>query len=205
MDTCKEIPFEQLNSLQVSALPLLIHRQSHHFPRIHTSVHGKNYYMKGVFSSGPQLEVADKLVSRLPQLSCRKRRANLTVVYELIPTKKILSVPNHATAHIRGVSNQCSYHCRTGTAKIQTFSIPYATPQVNYDRSLSKGRKSYQSRSTSAMEIIVSIAWGVCELCSGPFRSRRNRIGCRELWFQSQFSGPLRRKLRQTSEAQTGV
>ena len=35
MDTCKEIPFEQVNSIQVSALPLLIRRQTHYFPRIH--------------------------------------------------------------------------------------------------------------------------------------------------------------------------
>jgi hypothetical protein len=57
--------------------------------------------MKGVFSSGPQAEVADKLVSRLPQISAESG-VNLTVVYELLPTKKILSIPNHATAHIRG-------------------------------------------------------------------------------------------------------
>lgn len=84
MDTCKEIPFEQLNTLQNFNVP-----------------HGKNYYMKGVFSSGPQAEVADKIVSRLPQVSA-ENGVNLTVVYELISMKKILSIPNHATAHIRG-------------------------------------------------------------------------------------------------------
>ena len=56
--------------------------------------------MKGVFSSGPQADVADKVANRLPQLS-KESGVNLTVVHELIPTKKILSVPNHATAHIR--------------------------------------------------------------------------------------------------------
>ena len=35
MDTCNEIPFEQVNSIQVSALPLLIRRQTHNFHRIH--------------------------------------------------------------------------------------------------------------------------------------------------------------------------
>ena len=35
MDTCAEMPFEQLNAIQVSALLLLIHRQGHYFPRIH--------------------------------------------------------------------------------------------------------------------------------------------------------------------------
>ena len=57
--------------------------------------------MKGVFSSRPQVELTDKLLSRLPQLRVESG-VNLTVVYELIPTKKILSIPNDATAHIRG-------------------------------------------------------------------------------------------------------
>ncbi|KAI9465877.1 FAD-binding domain-containing protein [Lactarius psammicola] len=84
MDTCKEIPFEELNGLQNFNVP-----------------HGKNYYMKGVFSSGLQADVADKLVSRLPQLSAESG-VNFFVVHECVPTNKILAVPNHATAHIRG-------------------------------------------------------------------------------------------------------
>ena len=51
----------------------------------------------------------------------------------------------------------------TGKTKIQTFSIKCARPQVNWARSSSKGRKSYRSRSTSATETIVSIAWGIGE------------------------------------------
>ncbi|KAH9177610.1 FAD-binding domain-containing protein [Lactarius sanguifluus] len=84
MDTCKEIPYEELNTMQNSRV-----------------VHGKNYYMKGVFTSGLQADVADKLVSRVPQLSAESG-ANFTVLYELVPTNKILTIPNHATAHIRG-------------------------------------------------------------------------------------------------------
>ncbi|KAI9455345.1 FAD-binding domain-containing protein [Lactarius psammicola] len=84
MNTCKEIPFEELNSLQNFNVG-----------------HGKNYYMKGVFSSGLQADIADKLVSRLPQLSAESG-INLTVLHECIPTNKILTIPNHATAHIRG-------------------------------------------------------------------------------------------------------
>jgi hypothetical protein len=57
--------------------------------------------MKGVFSSGLQADVAENLVSRLPQLVAESG-INLTVVFEFISTKKLLSVPNHATAHIRG-------------------------------------------------------------------------------------------------------
>jgi hypothetical protein len=56
--------------------------------------------MKGVFSSGPRVDVVQTLVSRLPELS-KQCSANFTVVYELLPRKKILSVPNNATAHIR--------------------------------------------------------------------------------------------------------
>ncbi len=70
-------------------------------PQNFSVAHGKNYYMKGVFSSGLQADVADKLVSRLPQL-CAESGINFTVVYECIPMSKILTVPNHATAHIRG-------------------------------------------------------------------------------------------------------
>ena len=57
--------------------------------------------MKGVFSSRPQSDLADKLLSRLPQLRVESG-VNLTVAYELISMKKILSIPNNATAHIRG-------------------------------------------------------------------------------------------------------
>ncbi len=56
--------------------------------------------MGGVFSSGPQVDAAQNLVSRLPGLS-KEISANLTVVYELLPREKTLKVPNNATAHIR--------------------------------------------------------------------------------------------------------
>jgi hypothetical protein len=57
--------------------------------------------MKGVFASGPEVDVVQKLVSRIPELS-KQSGVNLSVLFELVPTNKILSVPNHATAHIRG-------------------------------------------------------------------------------------------------------
>lgn len=47
------------------------------------------------------MEVAEKLASRLPEISARSG-VNLTILFELFSTKKVLSVPNHATAHIRG-------------------------------------------------------------------------------------------------------
>lgn len=56
--------------------------------------------MKGVFSSGPQVDIVKKLVSRLPELS-KESSASFTVVYELLPREKTLSVPNDATAHNR--------------------------------------------------------------------------------------------------------
>lgn len=100
MDTCKEIPFEQLNTLQVSALPLLIPTLVSLFPQNFKVPHGQNYYMKGVFVSAPQVDVAEKVAARLPQLS-KESGVNFTLVHELLPMKKVLSVPNHATAHIR--------------------------------------------------------------------------------------------------------
>jgi hypothetical protein len=63
--------------------------------------HGNNYYMKGVFSSGPRVDIAENLASRLPEISARNG-VQLVAVFELISTKKVVSVPNNATAHIRG-------------------------------------------------------------------------------------------------------
>jgi len=83
MNTCKEIPYEELNAIQNFNVPP-----------------GGNYYMSGVFSSGPQVDAAKNLVSRLPSLS-KESNANFTVVYELLPKEKTLTVPNTATAHIR--------------------------------------------------------------------------------------------------------
>lgn len=57
--------------------------------------------MSGVFSSGPQVGPAQNLVSRLPSLS-KESNANFTIAYELLPKEKTLTVPNNATAHIRG-------------------------------------------------------------------------------------------------------
>jgi hypothetical protein len=56
--------------------------------------------MSGVFSSGPQLDAAKNLVSRLPSLS-KENSTNFSVVYELLPREKTLTVPNNATAHTR--------------------------------------------------------------------------------------------------------
>lgn len=83
MNTCKEIPYEELNTLQNFTVPP-----------------GRNYYMSGVFSSGPQVDAAKNLVSRLPSLS-KESNANFTIAYELLPKEKTLEVPNNATAHTR--------------------------------------------------------------------------------------------------------
>jgi hypothetical protein len=65
------------------------------------AMHGNNYYLKGIFSSGLRVEVAENLMSRLPKLSVSSG-VNLYTVFEMFPTKRILSVPNNATAYIRG-------------------------------------------------------------------------------------------------------
>lgn len=56
--------------------------------------------MSGVFSSGPQVDTAKNLVSRLPSLS-KESNANFTIAFELLPKEKTQSVPNDATAHAR--------------------------------------------------------------------------------------------------------
>jgi len=84
VNTCKELPYEELNSLQNDYLKP-----------------GSNFYTKGAFASGPQVEVAEKLLSRQPDLS-KNSGLNVMTVFELISTKKMMTVPNSATAHIRG-------------------------------------------------------------------------------------------------------
>jgi FAD/FMN-containing dehydrogenase len=83
MNTCKEIPYEELNSMQNFIVPP-----------------GKNYYMTGAFSSGPQPDATKNLVSRLPNLA-KESNAKFTIAYELLPREKTLTVPNSATAHTR--------------------------------------------------------------------------------------------------------
>jgi hypothetical protein len=47
------------------------------------------------------MDEAKNLVSRLPSLS-KESNANFTIVYELVPKEKTLTIPNNATAHTRG-------------------------------------------------------------------------------------------------------
>ena len=47
------------------------------------------------------MEVAENLMSRLPELSASSG-VNLYAVFEMFPMKKMSSVPNNATAYIRG-------------------------------------------------------------------------------------------------------
>jgi hypothetical protein len=47
------------------------------------------------------VEVAEKLLARHPELA-KTSGVNLITLFELIPTKNVLAVPNNATAHIRG-------------------------------------------------------------------------------------------------------
>ena len=47
------------------------------------------------------MDVSEDLASRLPEISARNG-VQLVALYELMSTKKVVSVPNNATAHIRG-------------------------------------------------------------------------------------------------------
>jgi hypothetical protein len=47
------------------------------------------------------VKVAEKLMSRHAELA-KNSGLKLITVFELIPTNKVLAVPNYATAHIRG-------------------------------------------------------------------------------------------------------
>ncbi|KAI0066973.1 hypothetical protein BV25DRAFT_1795862, partial [Artomyces pyxidatus] len=83
-DGCCEMPYEELNGIQNAGL-----------------IHGNNYFMKGIFTSGPQQGVPQELLARIRHLSA-KHDLGLVTFFEYLPTRKVLSVPNSATAHIRG-------------------------------------------------------------------------------------------------------
>ncbi|KAI0313518.1 FAD-binding domain-containing protein [Amylostereum chailletii] len=84
VDTCKEIPYEDVNATQNPNVP-----------------HGLHYYMKGTFASRVQpaasAEILDRLAQRGPELG-----VNIAFVFEYIPLCKTLAIPRDATAFVRG-------------------------------------------------------------------------------------------------------
>jgi len=89
MDTCKELPYEELNSIQNFNLK-----------------HGGNYYVKGVFSSGLQPDVAEKLTSRIPELT-KASGANLTVVHEFFAHKEDTVRTKRCHCAYQRIPSQC--------------------------------------------------------------------------------------------------
>ncbi|ETW78593.1 hypothetical protein HETIRDRAFT_419847 [Heterobasidion irregulare TC 32-1] len=83
VDLCKEIPYEELNTLQNDGV-----------------APGSNYYMKSVFVSGPQPDVAEDILSHLDTLT-EKHKLRVIFIYEFFPVNKVLSVPTEATAYVR--------------------------------------------------------------------------------------------------------
>lgn len=64
-------------------------------------MHGKNYYLKGVFTSGPDPTHAHALFDRVMALSAA-HTISISLVFEYLPLTKVLAVPTDATAHVRG-------------------------------------------------------------------------------------------------------
>lgn len=64
-------------------------------------MHGKNYYLKGVFTSGPDPTHAHALFDRVMALSAA-HSIRISLVFEYLPLTTVLAVPNDATAHVRG-------------------------------------------------------------------------------------------------------
>ncbi|KDQ54384.1 hypothetical protein JAAARDRAFT_60767 [Jaapia argillacea MUCL 33604] len=81
---CREMPYEQLNSLQNEFTP-----------------HGINYYINGAYHHGPDLELATKFFARFTELSANPD-FQMNLIFEYISLDKITSVPNDATAFVRG-------------------------------------------------------------------------------------------------------
>jgi len=89
-DQTREIPFEELNSLQN---PLL--------------VHGQGYYIKGIAHHGPDypsmLAAHTRLIARVNEKNLRFRAR---ILFEYFPLSKVTSVPRGTTAFMRtGESN----------------------------------------------------------------------------------------------------
>ncbi|KAA1469075.1 FAD-binding domain-containing protein [Dentipellis sp. KUC8613] len=95
VDTCREIPYETVNSIQNANVN-----------------HGRNYYMKPAYIIRPDLNVTKQLLERIPKLAAAHKDAieELAFIIEFLPLKKVCSVPAGETAFIRdprqsGVAN----------------------------------------------------------------------------------------------------
>ncbi|KAI0052752.1 FAD-binding domain-containing protein [Auriscalpium vulgare] len=85
LDMAREIPYEVLNTLQN-----------------HNAPYGRNYFMKGIFTSGPRVGLPEAVLERICALSDADLDQRFAVFFEYIPSAKVLAVPNNATAHVRG-------------------------------------------------------------------------------------------------------
>ncbi|TFY82580.1 hypothetical protein EWM64_g1444 [Hericium alpestre] len=83
LDTCAEIPYENLNTLQNAQVP-----------------HGGNYYMKPVSQPAPDAAKAQKILGRLTELAMQHDVA-IQFIHEFWGLPKICSVPDGATAFNR--------------------------------------------------------------------------------------------------------
>ena len=100
---CKEIPYEELNALQVRATQSALSASASRISQLKQNdgvAPGSNYYMKSIFVSGPQPDVAEDILSHLDTLT-EKHKLRMLFIYEFFPIKKVLSVPTEATAYVR--------------------------------------------------------------------------------------------------------
>ncbi|KAI0249113.1 hypothetical protein BJV78DRAFT_1378298 [Lactifluus subvellereus] len=84
-DGAREIPFEAVNSAANDIF-----------------AHGSGYYLKSVYQPGPQVELAKSAFKRLSELNAAPgNEIQHFLMFEYIPLRKVLSVPQNATAHLR--------------------------------------------------------------------------------------------------------
>ncbi|KAJ7576961.1 FAD-binding domain-containing protein [Mycena floridula] len=89
LDTCKEIPYHQVNALMDEQNP-----------------YGGNHYMKGLFVSEPLRQGAQEALDTIVRLST-KEEADIMFLFEYLPMAKINAVPKAAVSHIRGYRVNC--------------------------------------------------------------------------------------------------
>ncbi|VDB98092.1 unnamed protein product [Peniophora sp. CBMAI 1063] len=94
VDTCAEIPYEQLNGLQNAQVP-----------------HGQHYYMKGLFVTAPSFQAAASVLSYITSNLNTWNALSLTptLAFEYVPLGKTMSISPDTTAHVRApvVSTLC--------------------------------------------------------------------------------------------------
>ncbi|KZV71450.1 FAD-binding domain-containing protein [Peniophora sp. CONT] len=154
MDTCTEIPYEQLNGLQNAQVP-----------------HGQHYYMKGAFVSAPAFRSASPILSYITSNldTWKELGVTPTLAFEYIPLGKTMSVPLDTTAYMRApvVSTLCMMAWRDDDEaerkleKVRAIANVLVQTLVESDAGVDKGTNTgygnYLSEEVAADDVTAAV------------------------------------------------